>query len=133
MLTDPIADFLTQIRNASQARKPNVAIKASCVKKRITELLHEQGYIEKYNFDDNKGHQGTIAITLKYNPKTKQPAIKEIVRVSKPSRREYASSKDLPHVYNGLGIGIVSTSQGIMTYKAARKEGIGGEKICYIY
>ncbi len=132
---DPIADYITQINNAMRAnpKRPSVEVKSSYVKKRLTEILHEQGYIKAYTFNDKKNHQGTINITLKYHPKTKQPAIAKFVRVSKLSKRVYTKAKDLPQVLNGLGLSILSTSQGVMTNKQARKKGIGGEDLCHIY
>ena len=124
---DPIADYLTCIRNAQKAAHPVVEVKSSSMKKKITEILCDQGYIQKYEFHDDLGPQGTIKIFLKYAPKTKKPAILDIKRVSKPSRRVYKQSKKLTHVLNGLGIGIISTPKGVMTDKKARREGIGGK------
>ncbi len=134
-LTDPIADYLTRIRNAQQAGHKIVEIPASSVKKRITEILYNQGYILKYKFDDEagKGGQGVIKIALKYDPATRQPIIRRLVRVSKPGLRKYSSADNLPRVINGLGIAIVSTSQGLMTDKEARARHIGGEVLCYVY
>ena len=133
MITDPIADYLTCIRNAMKARHTNVEIKSSSIKKRLTEIMHDQGYIKAYSFDDKKNYQGTITITLKYHPRTKVPAIVKLIRRSKPGRRLYLRKDELLPVLNGLGIGIISTSQGIMTDKEARRKGIGGEEICHIY
>ena len=132
MYTDPIADYLTRIRNASKAGHRVVEIPASNLKKEITKILFDQGYILSYKFEDNKV-QGTIKIALKYDPSTKQSVIRKIERVSKPGLRKYASSKDLPRVLNGLGIAIVSTSHGVMTGKQAKKDNVGGEVLCYVY
>ncbi|WP_027138506.1 30S ribosomal protein S8 [Gaetbulibacter saemankumensis] len=132
MYTDPIADFLTRIRNAVRANHRVVEIPASNLKKDITKILFEQGYILSYKFDDSSV-QGTIKIALKYNKETKEPVIKKIERISKPGLRKYASSKDLPRVLNGLGVAIVSTSHGVMTGKQAKRENVGGEVLCYVY
>ena len=132
MYTDPIADFLTRIRNASSARKKVVEIPASNTKKALTKILFEKGYITNFMFEEDD-KQGVIKIALKYNPSTKTPAITELQRVSKPGLRKYASSSDLPRILNGLGIAIVSTSQGVITDKEARKLNIGGEVLCYVY
>lgn len=129
---DPIADYLTRIRNAIKARHRVVEIPASNIKKGITKILFEQGYILNYKFED-KGPQGTIKIALKYHPMTKAPAIKSLVRVSKPGLRKYSGVSDLPRVLSGLGTAIISTSKGLMTDKDARKNNVGGEVICYIY
>lgn len=129
---DPIADFLTRIRNAVQARHRMVEIPASNIKKDITKILFEKGYILNYKFEDS-GPQGSIKIALKYDPETKQPAIREITRISKPGLRQYANIKELPRVLNGLGIAIISTSQGVMTDKEARTKNVGGEILCYVY
>ena len=131
MITDPIADFLTRIRNAVKAKHRIVEVPASNVKKAITQILFEKGYILNYKFEE-EGPQGTIKIALKYHPVTKQPAIMSIQRVSSPGLRKYADSENLPRVMNGLGIAIISTSQGIMTDKEARKLHIGGEVLCYV-
>jgi len=132
MVTDPVADFLTRIRNAQMARHRIVEIPASNVKKRITEILYEKGYILKYKFeDDNK--QGVIKIALKYDPQTKDPAIKSLERISRPGLRQYAKPADIRRVQNGLGIAIVSTSKGLMTDKEARTQNVGGEVMCNIY
>ena len=131
MITDPIADFLTRIRNAVNAKHRIVEVPASNVKKAITQILFEKGYILNYKFEE-EGPQGTIKIALKYHPVTKQPAIMSIQRVSSPGLRKYADSENLPRVINGLGIAIISTSQGIMTDKEARKLHIGGEVLCYV-
>ena len=131
MITDPIADFLTRIRNAVNAKHRIVEVPASNVKKAITQILFEKGYILNYKFED-EGPQGVIKIALKYHPVTKQPAIMSIQRVSTPGLRKYADSENLPRVMNGLGIAIISTSQGIMTDKEARRLHIGGEVLCYV-
>ena len=131
-MTDPIADYLTRIRNAVMARKRVVEIPASNLKKDITKLLFEKGYILNYKFED-VGPQGNIKIALKYHPETKVPAIKGIRRVSRPGLRKYAGSDELPRVLNGLGIALISTSKGIMTDKEARNMNVGGEVLCYVY
>lgn len=131
MITDPIADFLTRIRNAVNAKHRIVEVPASNVKKAITQILFEKGYILNYKFED-EGPQGIIKIALKYHPVTKQPAIMSIQRVSTPGLRKYADSENLPRVMNGLGIAIISTSRGIMTDKEARQLHIGGEVLCYV-
>jgi small subunit ribosomal protein S8 len=129
---DPIADFLTRIRNATKANHRIITLPASNIKKEITKVLFDQGYIQNYRFED-EGHQGTIKIALKYNPETKQPAIQHLERISKPGLRKYASSDDIPRVLNGLGTAILSTSKGVMTDRQAKKEHIGGEILCYVY
>lgn len=132
MVTDPIADYLTRIRNAQMARHRIVEIPASNLKKRLTEILYDKGYILKYKFeDDNK--QGLIKIALKYDPQTKEPAIKSLERVSRPGLRQYAKPAEIRRVQNGLGIAIVSTSKGVMTDKEARTNNVGGEVLCQIY
>ncbi|NVJ87734.1 MAG: 30S ribosomal protein S8 [Algoriphagus sp.] len=131
-MTDPIADYLTRLRNAIKASHRIVEIPASNIKKEITKVLHDKGYIQNYKFEDN-GPQGTIKIALKYNPVTKQNAIVSLTRVSKPGLRKYAKHDELPRVINGLGVAIISTSKGVMTDKEARNEGIGGEVLCYVY
>ena len=131
MNTYPIANFLTRIRNAANAKHRIVEVPASNVKKAITKILFEKGYILNYKFEDD-GPQGTIKIALKYHPVTKQSAIVTIDRVSRPGLRRYADSENLPRVMNGLGIAIISTSRGIMTDKEARKLHIGGEILCYV-
>ena len=132
MVTDPIADFLTRVRNAQMARHRIVEIPASNVKKRITEILYEKGYILKYKFEeDNK--QGLIKIALKYDPISKEPAIKSLERISRPGLRQYAKPEEIRRVQNGLGIAIVSTSKGVMTDKEARVKNVGGEVMCNIY
>lgn len=132
MYTDPIADFLTRIRNASRANHKVVEIPASNFKKEITKILFEQGYILSYKFDDSS-IQGTIKIALKYDKDTKESVIRDIQRISKPGLRKYASSTDLPRILNGLGIAIVSTSKGLMTGKKAKQLNVGGEVVCYVY
>ena len=132
MVTDPIADFLTRIRNAQMAGHRMVEIPASNLKKRITEILYNQGYILKYKFeDDNK--QGLIKIALKYDAQTKQPAIQSLERVSRPGLRQYAKPNEFRRVKNGLGVAIVSTSRGVLTDKEAKAQNVGGEVLCYIY
>jgi len=131
-MTDPIADYLTRIRNAIKANHRVVNIPASNIKKEMTKTLLDKGYILNYKFED-EGFQGNIKIALKYNPVTKISAIKKIQRISKPGLRKYASSDKLPRVLNGLGVAILSTSKGVMTDKEARKENIGGEVLCYVY
>ncbi len=131
-MTDPIADYLTRLRNAIKAHHRIVEIPASNVKKNITKVLFEKGYILNYKFDDNEGPQGSIKIALKYHPVTKIPAIRELKRVSKPGLRKYVDANSLPRVINGLGIAVLSTSKGVMTDKEARNENIGGEVLCYV-
>jgi small subunit ribosomal protein S8 len=132
MVTDPIADFLTRIRNAQMANHRMVEIPASNLKKRMTEILYEKGYILKYKFeDDNK--QGLIKIALKYDPNTRQPAITSLERISRPGLRQYAKPADFKRVMNGLGVAIVSTSKGVMTDKEAKTQNVGGEILCHIY
>lgn len=134
-VTDPIADYLTRIRNAQQAGHRIVEIPASNLKKHITEILYEQGYILKYKFEEGvgKGNQGVIMIALKYDPATRQPVIRELGRISKPGLRKYVKAGQLPRIINGLGVAIISTSKGLMTDKQARAEHVGGEVLCYIY
>ena len=132
MVTDPIADFLTRIRNAQLAGHRIVEIPASNLKKRMTEILYNQGYILKYKFeDDNK--QGLIKIALKYDAQTKQPAIQSLERISRPGLRQYSKPNDFRRVKNGLGIAIVSTSKGVLTDKEAKAQNVGGEVLCYVY
>ena len=130
-MTDPIADYLTRIRNAVMANHRIVEIPASSIKKDLTRILFEQGYILNYKFDEET-RPGLIKIALKYHPVTKQPAISNMIRVSKPGLRKYSDSESLPRVLNGLGIAIISTSHGVMTDKEARKLKVGGEVICYV-
>ena len=131
-MTDPIADFLTRVRNATKAGHKVVEVPASGLKKDITRILYEKGYILSYKFIDD-GVQGKIKIALKYNQKSKLPAIKSIQRISRPGLRKYAGVDELPRVLNGLGIAILSTSKGLMTEKEAVKENVGGEVLCYVY
>ena len=132
MNTDPIADYLTRVRNAISANHRVVEIPASNLKKEITKILFDQGYILSYKFED-KTVQGTIKIALKYNNLNKESVIRKIQRISKPGLRLYSNSNDLPRILNGLGIAIVSTSKGVMTAKQAKKQNVGGEVICYVY
>ncbi|MBK8557870.1 MAG: 30S ribosomal protein S8 [Lewinellaceae bacterium] len=132
-VTDPIADYLTRIRNAQMAGHRIVEIPASNIKRSITEILYDQGYILKYTFDEEGHKQGLIKIALKYDSVTKKPVIRELVRVSKPGLRRFSGSTDIPRIINGLGIMIVSTSRGVMTDKQAREKNVGGELLCYIY
>ncbi|HSI74997.1 30S ribosomal protein S8 [Lunatibacter salilacus] len=131
-MTDPIADYLTRLRNAIKASHRIVEIPASNVKKEMTKVLFDKGYIQNYKFDEN-GPQGSIKIALKYNPTTKENAIVNLTRISKPGLRKYVNKDSLPRVINGLGVAIISTSKGIMTDKEARTEGVGGEVLCYVY
>ena len=132
MVTDPIADYLTRVRNAIKANHRILEVPASNLKKAMTKVLHDKGFIQNYKFvDDDK--QGTIKIALKYNPQTKQSAITSLERVSKPGLRKYADAENLPRVLNGLGIAILSTSKGVISDKEARKEHVGGEVLCYVY
>ncbi len=132
MNTDPIADYLTRVRNAVSAGKRVVEIPASNLKKEITKILFDQGFILSFKFMDDTV-QGSIKIALKYDKITKEPVIKKLQRISTPGLRKYASSSDMPRVLNGLGIAIVSTSKGVMTNKKARQENLGGEVLCYVY
>ena len=132
MNTDPIANYLTRVRNAVKANHRVVEIPASNLKKEITKILFDQGYILSYKFDDSSV-QGTIKIALKYNKETKEPVIRKIQRLSKPGLRKYASSSEMPRILNGLGIAIVSTSHGVMTGKQAHRANVGGELLCYVY
>ena len=133
MFTDPIADFLTRIRNANSAGHRVVDIPASSLKKEITKILFDQGYILSYKFEETHNNQGNIKIALKYDGQTKEPIIRKIQRISTPGLRQYRSADQLPRILNGLGISIVSTSHGVMTGKQAAKENVGGELICYVY
>ena len=132
-ISDPIADYLTRIRNANLAKKKAVDIPASNLKKEITKILKEKGYILNYKFEDEAGYQGNIKIALKYHPETKVPAIKGLTRISKPGLRKYCDNTDIPRVLNGLGIAVISTSNGVITDKEAREKSIGGEILCYVY
>ena len=131
-MTDPIADFLTRLRNAIQAKHRVVEVPASNLKKDITKILFEKGYILNYKFVED-GPQGTIKLALKYEPETKASAIQSLQRVSRPGMRKYTGYREMPRVINGLGIAIVSTSKGVMTNKEASAEKIGGEVLCYVY
>ena len=132
-VTDPIADYLTRIRNAQMAGHKIVEVPASNLKKSITEILYDQGYILKYKFADEEGKQGVIKIALKYDSATNEPVIKNLQRISKPGLRRYAKANEIPRVINGLGIAIISTSQGLMIGKKARELNIGGEVLCSVY
>ena len=131
-MTDPIADYLTRLRNAIQAKHRVVEVPASNLKKDITKILFEKGYILNFKFEDD-GPQGTIKIALKYHPQSKVNAIKSLTRVSKPGMRKYTGYREMPRVINGLGIAIISTSKGVMTDKEAAELKIGGEILCYVY
>lgn len=131
-MTDPIADFLTRLRNGIKANHRIVEIPASNIKKAMTKVLFEKGYILSYKFDE-AGPQGVIKIALKYHPVSKTPAIRSLRRVSRPGLRQYSGADTLPRVINGLGIAIVSTSRGVMSDKEARQQNIGGEVLCYVY
>ena len=132
MYTDPIADYLTRLRNAIMANHRVVEVPASNLKKEITKILFDQGYILSYKFEDNS-NQGSIKIALKYDSYTKEPVIKKLERISKPGLRKYSDSESLPRVLNGLGIAIVSTSKGLMTGKKAKQSNVGGEILCYVH
>ena len=132
-MTDPIADFLTRIRNAVKANHKVVEAPSSKMKKAMTQILHEEGYILAYKFVTDENNHETIKIALKYHPRTKVPAIKNLKRVSRPGLRQYTSVENMPRVIDGLGIAIVSTPKGVITDKVARKENVGGEVLCYIY
>ncbi len=131
-MTDPVADYLTRVRNAVSAKHRVVDIPASNIKKEITKILFDKGYILNYKFEDDTV-QGNIKIALKYHPQSKVSAITSLKRASKPGLRKYASSSTIPRVINGLGVAIVSTSKGVMTDKEARRENVGGEVLCYVY
>ena len=133
MYTDPISDYLTRIRNANSSGHRVVDIPASKVKKEITKILFDQGYILSYKFEETQNNQGNIKIALKYDRITKEPVIKKLQRLSTPGLRQYSASDSLPRILNGLGVSIVSTSKGVMTGKQAAKENVGGELICYVY
>ncbi|WMX14812.1 MULTISPECIES: 30S ribosomal protein S8 [unclassified Aureispira] len=132
-LTDPIADYLTRIRNAQMAGHRMVTIPASNLKKSITEILYNQGYILKYKFEETENKQGQILIALKYDRETKRPVIQKLKRVSRPGLRHYVKASELPNIINGLGTAVVSTSKGVLTEKTARKENVGGEVLFYVY
>lgn len=131
-MTDPIADYLTRLRNAIKANHRIVEIPGSNLKKEITRVLHEKGYILNYKFDTVE-NKSVIKIALKYHPVTKQPAIRNLARISRPGLRRYSGSGELPRVINGLGIAVITTSKGVMTDKEARNMNVGGEVICYVY
>ncbi|WP_109832155.1 30S ribosomal protein S8 [Reichenbachiella versicolor] len=131
-MTDPIADYLTRLRNAIKANHRIVEIPASNIKKEITKVLMDQGFIKNYRFEDS-GVQGTIKIALKFNPQTKESAIVHLERVSKPGLRKYAGAGNVPRVLNGLGVAIMSTSKGVITGKQAKEHNVGGEVLCYVY
>ena len=132
-MTDPIADLLTRIRNAIMAGHKVVEAPESNLKKEVTRILFEKGYILSYKVIEGEGPQGILKIALKYNAKSKKPAIKALQRVSRPGLRQYIGVDEMPRVLNGLGIAIISTSKGLMTDKEAKKEKIGGEVLCYVY
>ncbi|GGG16968.1 30S ribosomal protein S8 [Pontibacter sp. BT731] len=132
MNSDPIADYLTRVRNAIKANHRVVEIPSSNIKKEITKVLYDKGYIQSYKFEDSSV-QGTIKIALKYNPTTKQSAIVKLERISKPGLRKYTGNDNLPRVLNGLGVAILSTSKGVMTEKEAKSLNVGGEVLCYVY
>lgn len=129
---DPIADFLTRIRNAIKANHRILEVPSSNIKKEITKVLFDKGYIQNYKFED-KPVNATIKIALKYNPETKVPAIQHIARASTPGLRRYARANKLPRVLNGLGVAILSTNKGVMTEKEAKQANVGGEVLCYVY
>ncbi|GAA4846015.1 30S ribosomal protein S8 [Algivirga pacifica] len=130
---DPIADYLTRLRNAIRANKRIVEVPASNLKKQMTKVLHDKGFIQGYKFEDGVNTQGVIKIALKYNPATKQPALVSLERVSRPGLRKYTKASDMPRVLNGLGVAILSTSRGVMTDKEAKELNVGGEVLCYVY
>lgn len=132
-MTDPISDYLTRLRNAIKANHKVVEIPASNLKKEITKVLFDKGYILNYKFDDAQNHQGVIKIALKYNPETRESAITKLQRISTPGLRQYTSRDSMPRVLNGLGIAILSTSKGVVTDKEARNMNVGGEVLCYVY
>ncbi len=131
-MTDPIADYLTRLRNAIHAGHRVVEVPSSKMKKEITKILFDQGYILNYKFEEGQNPQGTIKIALKYDPVDKTSAIQHLKRVSRPGLRQYTGYKDMPRVLNGLGIAILSTSQGVMTNKEAKEKKIGGEVLCFV-
>jgi small subunit ribosomal protein S8 len=132
-MTDPIADYLTRLRNAIKASHRVVEIPASNLKKEITKVLFDKGYILNYKFEDTENHQGLIKIALKYNPETKESAITKLERISTPGLRKYVDTSKMPRVLNGLGVAILSTSKGVITDKEARSLKVGGEVLCYVY
>ncbi|MFQ3351634.1 MAG: small subunit ribosomal protein S8 [Candidatus Marivariicella framensis] len=133
MNTDPIADYLTRIRNANSAGHRVVDIPSSNTKQEMTKILFDQGFILSFKFEETKNNQGNIKIALKYDSNTKDPVIKKLQRISTPGLRKYSGSDNLPRVLNGLGISIISTSSGLMTGKQAKKQNVGGEVLCYVY
>ena len=132
-MTDPIADYLTRLRNAIKAKHKVVEIPASNLKKEITKILKGKGYILNYKFDDEVNYQGSIKIALKYHPSDGTPAIKSLKRASKPGLRKYCDTDSIPRVLNGLGMAIISTSKGVITDKEAKEMNVGGEVLCYVY
>ena len=132
-MTDPIADYLTRLRNAIKANHRVVEIPASNLKKEITKVLFDKGYILNYKFQEITNSQGVIKIALKYNPETKESAITKLERISTPGLRKYASTNSMPRVMNGLGVAILSTSKGVITDKEAKSMNVGGEVLCYVY
>jgi small subunit ribosomal protein S8 len=132
-MTDPIADYLTRLRNAIKANHRVVEIPASNLKKEITKVLFDKGYILNYKFQENEKNQGVIKIALKYNPETRESAITKLERISTPGLRQYANTSSMPRVMNGLGVAILSTSKGVITDKEARSLNVGGEVLCYVY
>jgi len=133
MITDPIADYLTRLRNANSAGHRVVDIPASNLKQEMTKILFDQGFILSFKFEETNNNQGNIKIALKYDSNTKDPVIKKLQRISTPGLRKYSGSDNLPRVLNGLGISIISTSKGLMTGKQAEKQKVGGEVLCYVY
>jgi small subunit ribosomal protein S8 len=133
MTSDPVSDYLTRVRNAVKAGHRVVEVPASNLKKEITKILFDQGYVLSYKFEDDNGPQGTIKIALKYDKLTKDPVIKKIQRISTPGLRKYSGSSEMPRILNGLGVAIVSTSAGVMTGKQAANQNVGGEVLCYVY
>jgi small subunit ribosomal protein S8 len=132
-MTDPISDYLTRLRNAIKANHKVVEIPASNLKKEITKVLFDKGYILNYKFEQGENPQGTIKIALKYSPDTRESAISSLERISTPGLRQYRGTDNLPKVLNGLGVAILSTSKGVITDKEARKLNVGGEVLCYVY
>ena len=132
-MTDPIADYLTRLRNAIKANHRVVEIPASNLKKEITKVLFDKGYILNYKFEETENHQGKIKIALKYNPETRESAITKLERISTPGLRKYSNASAMPRVLNGLGVAILSTSRGVITDKEARTLNVGGEVLCYVY
>jgi small subunit ribosomal protein S8 len=132
-MTDPISDYLTRLRNAIKAGHKVVNIPSSNIKKELTKILKEKGYILNYKFEDDVNYQGNIKIALKYHPETGVPAVKTLTRISKPGLRKYADTDNIPRVLNGLGVAILSTSKGVITDKEARSLNVGGEVLCYVY